>query len=61
VNEQVTAVGKATDNNVHELDVNEFYENLGYFLNPRTAHPSVLGATRMARMVERTTCGGRSL
>lgn len=61
VNEQVTAVGKATDNNVHELDVNEFYENLGYFLNPRVAHPSVLGATRMARMVERTTCGGRSL
>jgi hypothetical protein len=61
VNTQVAALTSATDNNVHELDVNEFYENLGYFLNPRAAHPSVLGATRMARMVEKTTCGGRSL
>lgn len=61
INAEVARVNLATDNNVHELDVNEFYENLGYFLNPRTAHPSVLGAIRMARMVEKTTCGGRSL
>lgn len=57
VNRSVVALGARTDNNVHMLDVDEFYENLGYFLNPRTAHPSVLGAERMARMVERTICG----
>lgn len=60
VNKSVIELGSRTDNNVHILDVNEFFDNLGYFLNPRTAHPSVLGAERMARMVDRTICG-RSL
>lgn len=57
VNRTVVALGARTDNNVHVLDADEFYENLGYFLNPRTAHPSVLGAERMARMIDRTICG----
>jgi hypothetical protein len=61
VNKEVTDLSSSPENNVHEIDVNEFYENLGYFLNPRTAHPSVLGATRMARMIESTTCGSRSM
>lgn len=61
VNSLVDQLHQASDNNVHQLDVNEFYENLAYFINPRTAHPSVLGAKRMARMVEKTICGKKSL
>lgn len=57
VNRSVVAVGEDAQNNLHVMNVDEFFENLGYFLNPRTAHPSVLGAKRMAAMVERTLCG----
>lgn len=55
-NAYVRHIGADPTNNIHILNVDEFFENIGSFINPRLAHPSVEGARKMAQMVERTIC-----
>lgn len=55
-NRGIRALTSQTDNNVHLVNVDKFFENFPYFLKPETMHPSVFGARQMAGMINKAVC-----
>ena len=55
-NRGVRALTSQTDNNVHLVNVDKFFENFPYFLKPETMHPSVFGSKQMAGMINKAVC-----
>jgi ribosomal protein S24E len=55
-NRGIRALTSQTDNNVHLVNVDKFFENFPYFLKPETMHPSVFGSKQMAGMINKAVC-----
>lgn len=55
-NRSARAVTSQSDNNIHLVNVDKFFENFPYFLKPETMHPSVFGARQMAGMINKAVC-----
>jgi hypothetical protein len=55
-NRGVRALTSQSDNNVHLVNVDKFFEMFPYFLKPETMHPSVFGAKQMAGMINKAVC-----
>ncbi|NBW82598.1 hypothetical protein EBR21_12665, partial [bacterium] len=55
-NRGIRALTSQSDNNVHLVNVDKFFENFPYFLKPETMHPSVFGSKQMAGMINKAVC-----
>ncbi|MEN9810867.1 MAG: hypothetical protein RLZZ488_2434 [Pseudomonadota bacterium] len=55
-NRAARAATSQSDNNIHLVNVDKFFENFPYFLKPETMHPSVFGARQMAGMINKAVC-----
>jgi len=55
-NRGIRALTSQTDNNVHLVNVDKFFENFPYFLKAETMHPSVFGSKQMAGMINKAVC-----
>jgi hypothetical protein len=55
-NAKLRAFTALTNNNVHLVNVDVFYENFPKLINSHTMHPSVSGAKFMAQAVETAVC-----
>ena len=56
INDRLEEFTNRTDNNVHLVNADEFYQNFHKIVNPRTMHPSVEGSKFIADIVNRSIC-----
>ena len=56
LNDRIREFTARTDNNVHLVNVDSFYLNFHKIVHPKTLHPSVAGAQKMAELVSASIC-----